>query len=202
MENIKAREFAKNYLDELKKILDLMEEDLLGKIEELAVLLQEAKNKKNRIFMMGNGGSGSTSSHFAEDLSKGTIVGESLRFKAISLSDSMPTMLAWANDSSYDDIFVEQLKNLMEPGDIVIGISGSGNSKNVIKAIEYANNNGGVTVGFSGYDGGKLIKCAKINVHVPNFSMQRVEDIHMMVAHILMALLLEMEKFSSQEKKS
>lgn len=191
--------FAKNYLDEIKKILNQIEEDLLNKTEELAVLLEEAKNKKNRIFMMGNGGSGSTASHFAEDLSKGTIVGDSLRFKAVSLTDSIPTILAWANDSSYDDVFIEQLKNLMEPGDVVIGISGSGNSKNVIKAIEYANQKGGITVGFSGYDGGKLIKCAQINVHVPSFSMQRVEDIHMLVAHLLMSLLLEKEK-SKQSK--
>ena len=193
------KSFAKNYLAEIKKTLNLIEGDLLSKIERITVLLEEAKNKKNRIFIMGNGGSGSTASHFAEDLSKGTVVGDSLRFKAISLTDSIPTILAWANDTSYDDIFVEQLKNLMEPGDVVIGISGSGNSKNVIKAIEYANQKGGITIGFSGYDGGKLIKCAQINIHVPSFSMQRVEDIHMLVAHLLMSLLLEEEK-SKQSK--
>jgi D-sedoheptulose 7-phosphate isomerase len=188
------KNFAKSYLEEIKKTFNLIEEDLLNKIEKIAILLEEAKNKKNRIFIMGNGGSGSTASHFAEDLSKGTIVGNSLRYKVISLTDSIPTILAWANDSSYDDIFVEQLKNLMEPGDVVIGISGSGNSKNVIKAIEYANQNKGITVGFSGYDGGKLLKCAQINIHVPTFNMQRVEDVHMMIAHLLMSLLLEKQK--------
>jgi len=196
------KSFAKNYLDETKKTLNLIEEDLLNKIEKIVILLEEAKNKKNRIFIMGNGGSGSTASHFAEDLSKGTIVGDSLRFKAVSLTDSIPTILAWANDSSYDDIFIEQLKNLMEPDDIVIGISGSGNSRNVIKAIEYANQKGGITIGFSGYDGGKLIKCAKINVHVPSFNMQRVEDIHMLVAHLLMSLLLEKEKLKNLIKNT
>jgi len=185
---------AKNYLEEIKKTLNSIEEDLLNKVEKIAILLIEAKNKKNTIFIMGNGGSGSTASHFAEDLSKGTIIGDSLRFKVISLADSIPTILAWANDSSYDDVFIEQLKNLMEPGDVVIGISGSGNSKNVIKAIEYANEKGGVTIGFSGYDGGKLIKSAKTNIHVPSFNMQRVEDVHMIIVHLLVSLLLEEEK--------
>ena len=195
------KSFAKNYLEEIKKTLSKIEEDLLNKVEEIATLLEETKNKKNRIFIMGNGGSGSTASHFAEDLSKGTIVEDSLRFKAISLTDSVPTILAWANDSSYDDVFVEQLKNLMEPGDVVIGISGSGNSKNVLKAIEYANQKGGITVGFSGYDGGNLIKLAKINVHVPSFNMQRVEDVHMLTAHLLMSLLLEKEKLKTIKQK-
>lgn len=194
MENIQIKEFSKNYLSELKKTLDSMESDLLEQIEKIAVLLQEAKYKKNRIFMMGNGGSASTASHFAEDLAKGTVVGDSLRFKAVSLTDNISAILAWANDSSFEDIFIEQLKTLMEPGDVVIGLSGSGNSKNVVKAIEYANQKGGITVGFSGYDGGELIKCAKINVHAPRFSMQISEDVHMITAHILISLLLEMEK--------
>src|SRR4030042_2124401 len=171
------KNFVKNYLQESKKTLNLMEENLLNKIEEIAILLEETKNKKNRIFIMGNGGSASTASHFAEDLSKGTIVGDLLRYKVISLTDSVPTILAWANDSSYDDVFIEQLKNLMEPGDVVIGISGSGNSKNVLKAIDYANQRGGITVGLSGYDGGSLIKLSQINVHAPSFNMQIVEDI-------------------------
>ena len=131
------KNFIKNYLEETKITLNLIEEDLSNKAEKIADLLEEARNKKNRIFIMGNGGSGSTASHFAEDLSKGTIVGDSLRYKAISLTDSISTILAWANDSNYDDIFVEQLKNLMEPGDVVIGISGRGSLysvKNLVNA--------------------------------------------------------------------
>jgi D-sedoheptulose 7-phosphate isomerase len=100
-------------------------------------------------------------------------------------------MLAWANDESYDDIFVEQLKNLMEPGDVLIGISGSGNSANVVKAIEYANENEGVTIGISGYDGGALLKSAKVNIHAPSHYMQRVEDIHLLLEHLLTSLLRE-----------
>jgi len=194
MTDIKIREFSKRYLSDIKQTLNLIETDLLEKVEAVALLLEETKTRKGRIFIMGNGGSASTSSHFSEDLAKGTIVGDSLRFKTISLSDSMPAILAWANDSSYDDIFVEQLKNLMEQGDVVIGLSGSGNSKNVIKAIEYANQNGAKTIGFSGYDGGRLIKCASINIRVPSFNMQKIEDVHMIVVHILVSLLFEREK--------
>lgn len=200
MEDINIREFSKNYLSEIKNTLELMKEDLSDKLEKIVPLLENARNKKNRIFIMGNGGSGSTASHFAEDLSKGTIVGDSLRFKAISLSDNVSAILAWANDSSYDDVFIEQLKSLMDPGDVVIGISGSGNSKNVIKAIEYANQKGAVTIGFSGYDGGKLIKCAAINIRVPSFNMQKTEDAHMIVVHILVSLLLEKEKIKINKK--
>ena len=193
MENEKIREFSKNYLDETKRILELIELDILNGAEKIVALLENAKEKRNTVFIMGNGGSGASSSNFVEDLAKGTIVGDSKRFKAISLADSNSAILAWANDNSYEDIFVEQLKSLMEPGDVVIGLSGSGNSMNVIKAIEYANNKG-ITIGFSGYDGGKLLKCAQNNIHVPSFSMQRVEDVHMIFFHILMCVLLENEK--------
>jgi D-sedoheptulose 7-phosphate isomerase len=141
---------------------------------------------------MGNGGSGSTASHFVGDLSKGTIVEGFPRFKAVALTDNIPNMLAWGNDSSYDDIFIEQLKNLMNPGDVVIGISGSGNSENVIRAIEYANSKGGITIGLSGYsESNKLMNTAKINIHVPSTYMQRVEDIHLFLEHLITSLIRE-----------
>lgn len=191
--------FSKNYLRELKQILDLMEKNLINELDELATIFIKARDNKKTIFIMGNGGSASTASHFVGDLSKGTIVEGRSRFKAIALTDNIPNMLAWANDSSFGDIFVEQLKNLMEPGDIVIGISGSGNSMNVIKAIDYANKNGGITIGFSGYDGGKLLKYAKENIHVPSSSMQRVEDIHLIIEHILTSLIREEELLRIQD---
>ena len=129
-------EFTKKYLSEIKNILYLMENELANNIDRLVSILLKAREKKNTIFVMGNGGSASTSSHFVGDISKGTIVKGFPRFKVTSLNDNVPNMLAWANDSSYDDIFVQQLMNFMESGDVVIGISGSGNSMNVIKAIE------------------------------------------------------------------
>jgi D-sedoheptulose 7-phosphate isomerase len=190
--------FTHEYLKEIHRILHDMEPDLVQKMDDIARILLEARSKRNMIFIMGNGGSASTASHFVSDLSKGTIVPGFPRFKAIALTDNIPNMLAWANDESYDDIFVEQLKNLLDPGDVVIGISGSGNSRNVIKAIEYANERGGITIGFSGYDGGALLKTAHVNIHTPSMYMQRVEDIHLLLEHLVTSLIREEQQ---QQKK-
>jgi len=190
------QQFTKDYLRELMATLNKMEPDLVKKMDELATILLNARRDGRTIFLFGNGGSASTASHFASDLSKGTIVGNNPRFKVVALTDNIPTMLAWGNDSSYDDIFVEQLKNLMEPGDVVVGISGSGNSPNVIKAIEYARQNKGITIGLSGYDGGKLLKTAQYNIHAPSFYMQRVEDIHLILEHLLTSLIREEQQQS------
>ncbi len=188
------KKFIKEYLEDIKRILGSVEEDLINEIDKLASILIKARENRNTIFIMGNGGSASTASHFVGDLSKGTVVEGFPRFKAVALTDNIPNMLGWANDVGYEEIFVEQLKNLMEPGDVVIGISVSGNSMNVIKAIEYANKNGGFTIGFSGCDGGKLLKCAQENIHVPSSHMQRVEDIHLLIEHLLTSLIKEEQK--------
>jgi D-sedoheptulose 7-phosphate isomerase len=183
--------FTAEYLAGLTRVLDQMREGLADKMDTLASLFLAARDNRRTIFVMGNGGSAATASHFVGDLSKGTIVAGSPRFKAIGLTDNITNLLAWANDTDYSDIFVEQLKNLMEPGDLVIGISVSGNSANVIKAIEYANGHGGVTIGFSGYDGGRLLKAAQENIHVPDYYMQRVEDTHLILEHLLTSLIRE-----------
>jgi D-sedoheptulose 7-phosphate isomerase len=183
------KEYTQSYLADIKHILDAMEADLIIKIDDIASVLAGAREHRKTVFVMGNGGSAATASHFVIDLSKMTITEGSPRFRAISLNDSIPTMLAWANDASFEDIFLEQLKNLMGPGDVVMGISGSGNSMNVIKAIEYANGHGALTIGLSGYDGGKLLKIARHNIHVPSHNMQRVEDIHLIIEHLLISLL-------------
>jgi D-sedoheptulose 7-phosphate isomerase len=190
MENFREK-FTRDYLKEIHTILEVMEQDLVRKMDDIASILLKARSERKTMYIMGNGGSASTASHFVSDLSKGTIVPGFSRFKAVALTDNIPTMLAWANDASYDDIFVEQLKNLMEPGDVIIGISGSGNSANVINAIKYANENGGITIGFSGYDGGALLKNAKVNIHAPSHYMQRVEDIHLLLEHLLTSLIRE-----------
>ena len=186
-------EFTADYITRIKRILDdMLNSGLAEKVNEVMETLMKARAENKTVFIMGNGGSASTASHFVGDLSKGTIVEGFPRFKAIALTDNIPNMLAWGNDSSYEDIFVEQLKNLMGPGDVVIGISGSGNSGNVIKAIEYANNNEAVTIGFSGYSkDNKLMNSAKINIHTPSSYMQRVEDLHLLLEHLITSCIRE-----------
>jgi D-sedoheptulose 7-phosphate isomerase len=149
----------------------------------------KAYNDEKHIFVMGNGGSASTASHLACDINKGVSFGQEKRFKVICLNDSVPTMLAYANDLSYEDVFLEQLKNFFRAGDVVMGISGSGNSKNVLKAVSYAARNGGKTVGLCGFQGGELATLADISLIVRSNDMQKIEDVHMIVVHMLMQAL-------------
>jgi D-sedoheptulose 7-phosphate isomerase len=186
----KVQEYVQDYFTRVKRSIDEMgNPEYMEKIDKIVKILLNARENKKQIFVMGNGGSGSTASHLMCDLGKMTICENSPRFKVIALTDNIPLMLAWANDSSYDDIFVEQLKNLMNPGDIVFGISGSGNSPNVIKAIEYANEHEGITVGWTGFDGGKLAIAAQIAIVAPSHNMQRIEDIHMVLTHLVSSII-------------
>lgn len=182
------KDSALKYIAELEKVMETIP---LDKFEEILNIMLDAYEAEHSIFTMGNGGSGSTASHFACDINKGVSSGFEKRFKVICLNDNIPTMLAYANDSSYEDIFVEQLKNFLRPGDVVIGISGSGHSKNVIKAVEYANENAAVSVAFTGFDGGKLAKIAKTSIVVGANDMQKVEDIHLIMTHMIMQILYE-----------
>lgn len=158
-----------------------------GDNQKLIQILEHAYHNNKRIFMFGNGGSGATASHFCEDLGKGTLNGKKdiKRFKTISLTDNTPYILALANDEGYETIFVEQLKNLAEPGDVAIGISGSGNSLNVLRAIDYANKNNVITIGMTGFDGGKLKRVAKYILHIPIHDMGITECVHSIVAHYI-----------------
>jgi D-sedoheptulose 7-phosphate isomerase len=177
------------YIDDVISSLEAMKKDFPGKAEAIVSVLTKARDSGRRVYVMGNGGSASTASHMASDLGKGASRKDAARFKAIALTDNIPVMLAWANDSSYEDIFVEQLRNHLEKGDVVIGISGSGNSENVLRAIEYANKNGAETIGLSGFDGGKLAKMARTSYIVPNHCMQQVEDLHLIIEHLLSIVL-------------
>ena len=180
-----------NYLDELKTTLDKLDRQ---EIENFIKILINARDNNKTIFVMGNGGSASTASHFVCDFSKGLSYGKDNRFKMISLNDNLPIMTAYANDISYENIFLEQLKNLFQKGDVVIGISGSGNSKNVLNAIKYANENGGVTIGITGYNGGELkqITNHSVNTNIPD--MQITEDIHMILDHLTNRVINLIEK--------
>ena len=141
---------------------------------------------------MGNGGSALAASHIGCDLGKGpTHTGFKNRFKVTALTDSISTITAWANDSSYEDVFVEQLRGNIEKGDVIIGISGSGNSENVIKAVEFANENGATTIGLTGFDGGKLGKAVKVSLNVPVDDMQIAEDLHIVIVHLICKYIAE-----------
>ena len=138
---------------------------------------------------MGNGGSGSTASHMVCDILKGCSFKKEKRFKIMCLNDNIPTILAYSNDVSYEKIFEEQLKNYLNDGDILLAISGSGNSKNIINAVNYAKKNNFYVVGFTGYDGGMLKKLSDLSIDTNINDMQISEDIHVIVMHILYHLL-------------
>jgi D-sedoheptulose 7-phosphate isomerase len=180
--------FSKTYIQDLIKVLDLFPHD---KFEQMVDTLIEAYNEDRNIFVMGNGGSGSTASHWACDVNKGCSFGKFKKFKMLCLNDNISTILAYANDLSYDFIFVEQLKNFFRFKDVVIGISGSGNSVNVLNAIKYAKKNGGITVGLCGFDGGKLHDLVDVAILVEINDMQKVEDTHVIIAHMAMQKICE-----------
>ena len=179
------KNIAQAYMKEMAVILENFSMEAL---EEVAIKIRQAYDKGKHIFVMGNGGSGTTASHFACDINKGVSKDLEKRFKMICLNDSIPTMLAYANDIAYEDIFIEQLKNFLEPEDVVIGISASGNSKNVIKAIQYAKENSGITIGLTGFDGGQLSRISATSVIVPSNDMQKIEDTHLILLHIIMRI--------------
>jgi D-sedoheptulose 7-phosphate isomerase len=174
------------YFERLKSTLDRLSREELNAFMGLLV---DALEGGKRVYVMGNGGSAATASHFAVDFNKGLSLGKARRFRFVCLNDNVPTLTAYANDVGYEEVFVEPLRNLLDAGDLVIAISGSGNSPNVLKAIEFANGAGAVTVGLTGFDGGRLKRIARHSVHVPIDDMQVVEDLHMVVDHLTYSLL-------------
>jgi D-sedoheptulose 7-phosphate isomerase len=189
------------YVDGVMATLSKMRTDFPKKAQEIVGELLKARDSGKRIYIMGNGGSASTASHMASDLNKGANRKDAPRFKAVALTDNIPAMLAWANDSSYEDVFLEQLINHVEKGDVVIGISGSGNSVNVLKAIEHANRVGAVTIGFTGFDGGALNKICKVSYVVPNDCMQQVEDVHLLIEHMISIILRDSPECTGKQRK-
>ena len=176
-----------NYFGILKTTLDNIDKN---EINDFINILLKTRNNGKRIYIMGNGGSGATASHFCCDFNKGMSYQQNKKFKMFCLNDNIATMLAYGNDVGYENIFVEQLKNFLEPEDLVIAISGSGNSKNIIKAVEFANENGGFTVGLTGYNGGKLRQISKLSVNANIDNMQITEDFHMIICHMIYHILM------------
>jgi D-sedoheptulose 7-phosphate isomerase len=165
----------------------------LEKIGQVIEALARARDEGRRIFVCGNGGSASTASHFVCDLVKGASYQRDKRFKIMALTDSLPTLTAYSNDVGYDCVFVEQLKNFAEPGDVVLAISGSGNSPNVLRALEYGNERGCFTIALSGRNGGKMGPLAKLHVCAAHPHMGRIEDAHMIAAHMISYYFMEAE---------
>lgn len=175
-------ESVSKYLREIQRVLAEMPE---GKIARVVSLLHEAWRTRKRIFILGNGGSAATASHLANDLSKATIVPGKARLKVIALTDNIPLITAWANDTSYELVFKEQLENLLEGGDVVIGLSASGNSPNVLRAMEFARGQGAVTVGWTGLTGGRLKDVVDHCVHSPTDDVGMIESTHLVLDHLV-----------------
>ncbi|MCE2438620.1 MAG: SIS domain-containing protein [Candidatus Latescibacteria bacterium] len=188
MESIET--FAARYIRENGKLLASLNP---ADIASVITLMRSARDSGKRIFAIGNGGSASTASHFVNDLGKGASVGRETRFKVIPLTDNVEWMTALSNDLSYEDVFVEQLKNFAEPGDVLLAISGSGNSENVLRAVRFANGRGCHTVGFAGFGGGKLKDLVRHCIVVESDHMGRVEDIHVVLQHIVCYYFMDAE---------
>jgi len=179
---------VRTYIVQLHQTLDTLP---VEQIEQVIQVLERARLERRQVFILGNGGSASTASHFVCDLAKNTRRIDCPRFCVIGLTDNMAIFSAYANDEGYENVFSEQLANLVHPGDIVIGISTSGNSPNVLGAIELANEVGATTVGLTGFDGGRLGQMVSIHVHVPSDTIELVEDIHLSLEHMICKALRE-----------
>ena len=187
-----------NYLQGIKKYLsdeiEVFKEIDPNLIEQIMNAIEESRLMGSTIFICGNGGSSATASHFVCDFNKGVSGEEEKNTNVICLSDNIPTITAIANDISYDDIFSYQLKNRIRPGDLLIVISGSGNSKNIVKAMDVAKQKGNKIIGLCGYSGGKVKEMSDICFHVNINNMQIVEDLHMMLVHCMMYNFCNCEK--------
>jgi D-sedoheptulose 7-phosphate isomerase len=183
--------FVQEYKSDLLNTINAID---LAKVDQIIEIFKRARAEGRHIFTCGNGGSASTASHFVCDIVKGASYQRDTRFKVTSLCDNMATLLAYANDVNYDIVFVEQLKNFASPGDVVLAISGSGNSPNVVNALEYANSIGCETIALTGRDGGKLGGVAKLNVNVNVPHMGRIEDAHMIVCHMVGYYFMDSER--------
>lgn len=177
---------AKSYLSKLTKTLDALDQD---QIDSAVGVIASTWQAGGQIITFGNGGSSLTALHFINDWNKSIFMASGKPFRGRSLVDNVGLIMAYGNDISFQDIFVEQLKNVLQPGDLAIAISGSGNSENVIRAVRYANDNGATTLGLCGYRGGKLKELAQHVVWADVDDMQLAEDVHAIFGHIVMQRL-------------
>ena len=181
-------ELIQDYISTLQLTMDELPRQ---SIADIIAVLQQARVRGSQVFVLGNGGSASTASHFACDLAKNTRQEGLPHFRVIGLTDNMAMFSALANDEGYENVFSQQLASLVRPGDIVIAISASGNSKNVIRAAEVAHSYGATVVGFTGFDGGSLRQLANFNIHVNSTVIEHVEDIHLILEHLIVRSIKE-----------
>ncbi len=176
------------YLADVKRLLDALN---AAQIEGLIERLAECWRADRRVLLVGNGGSASTASHIVNDLQKCIFLETGRALKAMCLADCMPLVLAWANDEGYENVYAPQVECWGEAGDLLVAISGSGNSPNVLRAVEAARDRGVFSFGLSGYAGGRLAQIADECIVVPSDSMQRIEDVHLIILHLAFVGLLE-----------
>jgi D-sedoheptulose 7-phosphate isomerase len=158
-------------------------------VDQIADAIWQTYGRARTVYLFGNGACAALASHFACDLAKGTIVGDHRRLRAVALTDNAALLTAWANDSHYDEIFAEQLRNLVEAGDLVLAISASGNSRNVLRGLEVAREAGAMIIGLTGYEGGLLRHRCDLCLVVPSDNMQQIEDVHLSAAHAIYTAL-------------
>ena len=192
-----------DYKDKIKSYLDTEIETLkkldIEEINKAMNLLEETRKNGGVVYTCGNGGSAATASHIKNDFAKGISYDLKHKYNFVSLSDNIATIMAIANDDSYDQVFYKQIENIIRPNDVLLAISGSGNSKNVIKAVEYAKSVGCKVIGMTGYNGGKLKELSDIKLHVPLDNMQVAEDIHTIFNHCMMYILCNILKGNKDE---
>ena len=188
MKERRARESIETYISEVG---NLLEELSAQDIAQIVAVLDETRQAGGRVFVFGNGGSAATASHFASDLAKGAICEGKRRMRAFALTDNVPLLSAWANDCDYASVFAEQLEGFIEEDDVAIGISGSGNSQNVLDGIRLAREKGATTIGFIGFGGGRLKDIVDLCVIVGSHDMRQVEDLHLLLTHALTTCLAE-----------
>jgi D-sedoheptulose 7-phosphate isomerase len=178
--------YVRSYFDTLKTLLDAVDADTVTRVVDV---LHECYRADRRLVMCGNGGSASTASHLVCDFQKNILLDGGKPFEVVALTDSPALLLAWGNDTSFENVFAGQARTWLRQGDVLIAISGSGNSPNVLRAVEVANEVGATSIGFCGYSGGKLADLARLPVVVEKRNMQQVEDLHMIFGHVVFSAL-------------
>ena len=178
------KKFLNNYFDEQSSCLrELSNNTTL--LELVVEKLLDARSSDSLVITIGNGGSASTASHFTADLLKTAIMKDQKRFQSLCLTDNIPVMTAWSNDISFEEIFKEQLKNFIKKNDVLVAFSGSGTSKNIVKALELAKNSGAYLIGFTGMSGGDFNEICDICIKVPSTNMLTIESFHLMLCHVI-----------------